>query len=257
MVYRLVGFIEYGKAVEFLDEFLKKAEPGEIEIAEQIVREQNQFAIYTNLSRTMQGQTQFSEQPRMAGDRFRRHGLAWMMALARVELGAMLAGFTSHPRPFHAVKPSKYEADAFRNLLLDGYRSHYWALKRDPVVSAYYKLGIPENHIITYGRRATVARHFLRAVRDGSYQEFSGRQLAELSVHESDLRRLQLAYLYCLSKKNSTIENETVTEKLKVCPSLLSAVYSEKTASRSRAAGTPLPDILLQLEPTLIAIPCR
>ena len=49
LIYRLVGFIEYGKSLEFLDKFFKDAESEEIEIAEEIVDEQNQFAIYTNL----------------------------------------------------------------------------------------------------------------------------------------------------------------------------------------------------------------
>lgn len=261
-MYRVVGFIEYGRSLEFLDEFMKKAEPAEVEVAEQIVREQNQFAIYTNLSRKIQGKTLLSERPRMAGDKFRRHGLAWMTALARVEVGAMLAGFTSHPRPFHAVRPSKYDADEYREILLDGFRSHYWSLKRDPVILAYHKSGVPENHIITYGRRASVARHFLQAVRDYTRNDLLGIQLAELSTQEQEIRRLQLAFLYCLSLKSSSSGSGSVTTTLSACPPLLAAARRELgnvegTSVLKTIDGPRFSDILLQIEPTLIAIPCR
>jgi len=233
------------------------------EIAEEIVDEQNQFAIYTNLSRKLQGTTFLAEQPKRPGDRYRRHGLTWMTALARVELGAMLAGFTSNPRPFHAVKPSLFDGEEYREILLDGLRMHYWSLKRDPAIQAYFKTGVPENHIITYGRRASVARHFLQAVHDYWASDLLRIQLAELSAEDRELKKLQLVFLYCLSQKSASWgRTKTLTSELSACPPLLAAArrelgnIDEKQSERTISAPR-LSDLLRQVEPTLIALPCR
>ncbi len=257
-----MGFVEYGKSLQFLTEFLTKANEEEIEIAEEIVRGQDQFAVYTNLSRKIQGTTFFTERPQESNDKFRRHGLAWMTALARVELGAMLAGFTSHPKPFQFVKPIDYDAASFQKLLVDGMRMHYWTLKRDPAIKAYHSSGLPEQHIITYGRRASVARHFLQAVRDLTKNDLMAIQLAELKAQEIEINRLQLAFVYCLSLKSASRKSESVSSKLSGCTTLLAAARRELGDVEGRASAVSidsprLPQILRQIEPTLVTIPCQ
>ena len=101
--------------------------PGELEAVEQIVLADNRLAFDTNLSRRVESTPgPLSEQPSPEG--YRRHSLAWVMGLARVELGAMVAAFTETPKPFQFVKPSGYEAEAYRELLLDGLRHHVLTL---------------------------------------------------------------------------------------------------------------------------------
>ena len=150
-MYRLVGFLEYGKALQLLDAFVKSASDEELKIADEIVRDQDQFAVYTNLSRQLQETSFFNEQ---IGDNVRgssrQHGLDWNMALARVELGAMLACFSSHRRPFEVVKPTDYDSEAYQEVLTDGMRAHYWSLKKDSVVKRIYRSGIPERVFVNY-----------------------------------------------------------------------------------------------------------
>ncbi|HUG89859.1 MAG TPA: hypothetical protein VML55_03435, partial [Planctomycetaceae bacterium] len=124
LIFRLVGFIEYGAAVELLERFVSTASREELELADELVRERPEFAVYTNLSRHIEGATFLREQPRHARDDFCRRGLDWVLGLARVEVGALLAGFTSHPRPFGAVAPQTYGVEAYRELLVDGLRTH-------------------------------------------------------------------------------------------------------------------------------------
>ena len=261
LVFRLVGFMEYGMALEWLDRFASTASREELELADAIVRERPEFAVYTNLSRHFEGPTFLREQPRHERDDFCRHGLDWVLALARVELGAMLAGFTSHARPFAVVAPQTYGVEAFRELLIDGLRMHYWTLKRDPVIQNYHRTGIPVNHIITYGRRVSVARHFLEAVVERWGDQFLPIQRAELKTHDDEMRRLQLAFLYCLARRNSGSSNVTLTEALKACPPLLKMAVDETGRTGSAAFetinGPGFADLLLQLEPRLVAVPCR
>lgn len=228
-----------------------------------IVGEQEQFAIQTYLSRKLQGTTFLKERPRTDGDSFRRHGLPWVTALARVELGAMLAGFTSQPKPFQAVKPTAFDLEEYRELLVDGQRTHFWSLKHDPVIRNYFKYGIPENHIITYGRRASVARHFLQAVRDYYQNELLAIQQNELKAQEVQINRLQLAFLYCLTQKSARSETTSLKEHLSACPPLLEAaerelgVVDRGTIAQDTITSPRLSDLLRKLDPSLIAVPCQ
>ena len=56
--------------------------------------------------------------------------LAWVVALARLEVGAVLATYTDHPRPFHAAGPSRYERAAYREPLEDAMHTHLAMLPR-------------------------------------------------------------------------------------------------------------------------------
>jgi hypothetical protein len=262
LVFRIVGFIEYGMALQHLDQFVSTAPREELELAEDLVRERPEFAVYTNLSRHFEGPTFLREQPRDERDSFRRHGLEWVLALARVEAGAMLAGFTSHPGPFAAVAPKSYGVEAFRELLIDGLRTHYWTLKLDPVIQNYHRTGIPVNHIITYGRRVSLARHFLQALVAGWGDQLLPIQRAELKTQDEEMRRLQLAFLYCLARRNAgSSSTVSLTDVLKACPPLLKMAVDEtgRTGSAAYQAinGPQFADLLLQLEPRLVAVPCR
>ena len=131
LIYRIVGFLEYGESLKRLDRFVKTSSPEEISIANAIVQEEDQFIVYTNLSQHFEGEAS------------KRHGLDWMIALAKVELGAMLAGFTSHRNPFRAVSPTHYESDAYGNILIDGFQTHFRSLAKDPAVQNYRNAGLP------------------------------------------------------------------------------------------------------------------
>ena len=261
LVFRLVGFVEYGIAAQWLDRFVTTATEEELTLADEIIRERAEFTIYTNRSRHFEGTTFLRESPEQERDDFRRQGLEWVLGLARVELGAMLAGFTSHSAPFDVVAPQTYGVDAWRELLVDGLRTHYWTLKRDPVIQEYHRTGVPVNHIITYGRRVSVARHFLEAVVHRWGDQLLPIQRAELKTQDDEMRRLQLAFLYCLAQRNASSSNVSLTETLKACPPLLKMAANETGRTGSAAFqtinGPRFADLLLQLEPRLSVVPCR
>jgi hypothetical protein len=265
LIYRLVGFIEYGIAINHLDEFVESASSAELEIADAIVRRRPQFDVRINLSRHLAGQSLFNRPPERS-DHWTRRGLAWVMALARVELGAMLAGFSSVPRPFHMASPTMFETEAYREILTDGLRVHYWSLKRDPAIGDYARTGVPEQHIITYGRRAGVARRFLEASGEFSRRQLSAGQQAELNAWERDFRRLELVLLYCLSQKISASGSRSeITQEFWNCPGLCQAAarevgldVSDKRSERSLSSFSfRLSDLLASIDPTLLAVPCQ
>ena len=63
-------------------------------------------------------------------------GLDWVMALARVELAAMLSAFSHVHKPFHDVSPTEFERQAMGEILLSDADAHIRELERDVNVTA-------------------------------------------------------------------------------------------------------------------------
>ncbi|MCH7728395.1 MAG: hypothetical protein IH991_18245, partial [Planctomycetes bacterium] len=156
----------------------------------------DQYAVYTNLSRKVEkGKSSLAEPKKAKDDQFERRGLAWVIALARIETGAMLATFTDLPTPFAAVRPGRYELHAYLELLLDGARTHYWALFGDPFFKQITAKTVfkPDHQTNAYVRRLAVARAFVYAVAKMGTDGFSEQQRTELLKWKNQLDQFQLA----------------------------------------------------------------
>jgi hypothetical protein len=206
LVYRLVGFFEYSQALRQFDKFVADATSKELEIADEIIREQPQFIVHTNLSSRIEKPGSLSEQD---SKEVEQHGLAWMMSLARIEVGAMLAGFTSIPKPFGALPPTNLEVEQYRELVTDGLRTHYWALRKDRRVIKYWQSGyesikyaaMTPTGLIAYIRRSGVALQFLNTTRLHLPSDSTQAQRTELDAWQQELDSFQHRLLYCLSQQ--------------------------------------------------------
>ena len=183
-----------------------------------IVASQDSFVVYTNLSRVVQDEQTRSSLTEASGDvnTFSQRGLAWVTALARVELSAMLAGFTETVEAFAQFPPTRLDLPAYKEMLLDGARTHYLAMRKDPVAQLYWQFrnrqttggdrsgesplavarmdpGSPlyEPRAIAYARRAVLAQQFAMAYRWVSGNELTTVQHRELSQWETELATLQ------------------------------------------------------------------
>lgn len=216
LIFRLVGFYEYIKALEHFDRLIQMCDQDELKVIDDIIREKDEFAVYVNLSRRLQrGNSNLSETAADGEDNFERRGFAWVTALARVEVGAMFAGFTSVMSPFEWVRPSQMESAAYRELLEDGMRTHYWALVNDPEFQQI-ATGRPDHKTVAYVRRLTVARAFLEAAAKIGGAQLAPEQIAELHKWKSDLDKVQYgmianieSYLGSFSRSNSKTSSNT------------------------------------------------
>lgn len=202
---RLVGYLEYTRALSLLDPLVASASSEELKLMDQIVASRPEYTVYTNISRRIPKQVATSlDEPAAANDTFAKRGLAWVMALARVELGAMLAGYTGQREPFAVLPPTRFEMPAYAEMLTDGARVHYWSLRNDPVVALYASfrnLGVPqvaqqfgrqidESQAIAYGRRVALAREFVQAVAKLGRDELTPPQKAELATWDKEMQEL-------------------------------------------------------------------
>jgi len=249
--------------LRFLDGFAQSASREELQIADEIIAEHDEYLIQTGLSQHVSRSADVRSDP----DASRRSGLTWMTALARVELGAMLAGFTSHQRPFQAVGPSAHDKAQYGELLVDGYRTHYLAFQSDPAIAAFRRIGLPFNQIITNGRRMQLLHRFREAVAEFFGSRLTLLQQSELLGQEAEVRRAELAFLYCFLKRlqHSSREQTTITESLRACPPMLNAAMRDlgrpattQLRQTTRRVPTELldPSILLKIDPSLATLAC-
>lgn len=188
---RLVAFFEYQHALQRFDALLKRATAKDLRTIDEIITERKEFTIFTNLSRRVEkGKSSLTERPKKPGDNFKRQGLAWVMALARVEVAAMLAAFTRTDHAFEKVGPTRFELAAYGEMLLDGLRTHYWSLAADPRLKDLTKGRLTLRQMLTYSRRLLLARSFHDAVVRLGKGNFNNAQQAELKTWQRNLERL-------------------------------------------------------------------
>jgi hypothetical protein len=230
-----------------------------MQIADSLLAGSEQFRVDTNLSRKIEGPTRFAELPTSAKDDFRRTGLAWMTALARVELGAMLAGFTTVPRPFKAVAPTEFDQSEFGELLMDAYRTHFWAFQKDPAVKQFRSRGMPFQKLIPYGRRTQMIHRFREAAIEMFGLQMTQAQKGELISQAGEVRQAELAFLYCYAKSHTSQRESTIGDHFIACPPLAKAARREIQTRRPTAVQGKSPDLSMLLilkDPTLASIPC-
>ena len=204
-IYQFVGFIEYGAALTHFTQLLKVATPEELAAIDRIVSENDEFTIYPNVSAQLasgpttivmpesarQGNPRRDRPTDSYGPSAGRTGLAWVIALARLEFGAMLAGYSDHPSPFTAVPTHAYDAAAYRWMLLDGAASHYWALVNDPALRKVTTTSPSNPIVLAYSRRLVVARSMLSAAIRMTQRNLSNIQMRELASWKESMDELQ------------------------------------------------------------------
>ena len=188
---RLVAYFEYQHALLRFDALLKIATAKDLKTIDEIIAERREFTIFTNLSRRVEkGRSTLTEKPKKPGDDFKRKGLAWVVALARVEVAAMRAAFTRTKRAFEKIGPSRFELPAYGEMLLDGLRTHYWSLAADPRLRDVTKGRLTLRQMLTYSRRLLLARSFHDAVIRLGKGSFNNAQQAELKTWGRNLGKL-------------------------------------------------------------------
>ena len=244
MVKRLVGFMEYGNALGNLDALIKMSSPEELKMLDDLVKQRDEFTVYTNLSRRVQRGPSTLTEPDLDGDKFDRRGLAWITALARVELGSMLAAFTPARSPFESIAATPYDLPQYRELLLDGTRSHYGALLSDPQLIRISRASPATSGtaMLSYSRRLVLARSMLRATGKSIGTALSPAQRQELLSWKQSLDSMQAGFVSKIQQYLETMQSVTSRSSssgmVNACGALLRAEKREVAAGTARV--TPI-----------------
>lgn len=238
---RVVGTFEYLSSLRNLDAFLSSASSEELAAADKFVTARPQFTVYTQLAdRFRQGS---ASQP-LQLDRqtaAQKKGLMWVVALARLEAGAILGTFTKLPAPFETVGPTRWELPAYKELLMDGAQTHFLALNNDANVAIVARK-IPDTEMLSYIRRLNLARSMLSAAARSNAQELSPEDWLQVQSQDRQLlltlgRFSQRVNGYVASLNNTNV-SKTTSERIKseviACGAQLAGEQRELAAGTAR-----------------------
>ena len=190
--FRLVGFYEYSNALHNLDSLIRDLEPKELKAVNDFVKSRDEFVVNVNLARFVpQPANPLVESPQFKGDKFARRGLDWVTALARTEVAAMLATHTRTRQPFNAMSPTTFDARAYKELLLDGARTHYWALKNDRSLRKVVSRVPITERSLAYSRRLILTRAFMRVAMHVFADEYNAAQKKSLTDWKGEMDATQ------------------------------------------------------------------
>ncbi|MAP72636.1 MAG: hypothetical protein CMJ55_00035 [Planctomycetaceae bacterium] len=255
--YQIVGYQEYANALNNLVPLVRAADEASLRVYDKIISDMPELVIYTNLSRRF-GLVQmqnFSLPPRLRNtsnlyrqsslnetgndaNAYKRSGIGWLIALARLEHGSIEIGYQTNVSPFNLEELTKVETPAFSALLLDGARSHYWAMKMDSVTHYLIEGNVPkvsDRTALAYGRRAVLVQEMLKTLNQLAGRQFTPAQKQELqswyknmsAVREGVVYNVYETYKVAIAKKGiGNIE-------LKGCPPLVSGIRDDILRGRA------------------------
>ncbi len=136
--FRLVGTHEYLNAIELLGQLIKSSDEQEVEVYDRILAKQPEFSFFSGellsvLNRNALVKSESSRADEGTHRRFHRQTLAWLDALARIEVGATVAMYGDTPNGFEFLAPRDVGRPEYFALLLDDVAVHLRALEQDPL----------------------------------------------------------------------------------------------------------------------------
>lgn len=185
---RTVGALEYGSALRLFDTLLQQATKEELAAMDAIVSERPEFGMHSGMSVALGGQASALALGGNPGTE--RRGFAWVVALARLELGGILATFTPARGPFEVVGGTPFDFPAYGELLLDGAEAHVQAMATDSNLKRVARK-VPDREVLAYIRRISVARHMLQAAMRANANRLTPPQLEILYNQDRELAYLQ------------------------------------------------------------------
>lgn len=176
---RIVGFYEYHNALKLFDRLAAMSTAEEMKVYDEVLKKRPEFAIFVGQPSTVR-----KARTRVVfGQAFKNTGINWMTALARVELGSMIAAFSERENPFREVAPTKFDAAEFNLLLAEGWESHLIGIqelaKFNEASKGKMQPGARGTSLIKTARRAKLASDMVvvaagtmnPSTSEGKYQE--------------------------------------------------------------------------------------
>ena len=193
--YRLVGSYEYVRALEAFTDLLAKSTTEEIAIYDKVLNERHEFSFFNGVFLSFQQQPDLVKandiERRKFDDKFKKRGLAWMMALARIELAATSSLYGKVDYPFEALVDGDIDVKPYVEILHDDVVAHMKSLAAEPSFKEVLRRARkPDTWTLAYLRRIKLIRDMLKTL-----ERIGGEQVSteiepyvyELKKHERNL----------------------------------------------------------------------
>ena len=150
--YRIVGSYEYGTSLSNFGKLVDSSTPEQIEVYDKLVGMKSEYSFYSGVASNMGLDTDFSsldqESSTDVESSYLKHSLAWMMALARVELGATMSMYGDGMEdPFGkavTLGGVGFGAEEYLSVLVDDVAAHLKAVQND---DSYIRTLAPEEEV--------------------------------------------------------------------------------------------------------------
>jgi len=249
MVRRLVGFYEYANALSDLDELVELSTEQDLTAIDEILTDHHEFDVFLTLPNSFPPSDDvdfLTETNAVSGNELQRSGLQWVTALARVEYGARIAGFTDNPEPFKDVTYDTHDYDAVMQLLLEGVVGHHAALSENAMFSGKGSIRSKDQKImnaLTLSRRARIARAMLDPLLAPGKSAYNPIQVTELEQYDSELDEGQdlvnAQIRSFLAERGSASTSLASSEFVRACGLQLSAERRELAAGTATVRNYP------------------
>lgn len=165
--YRLVGSYEYLKAIQNINRLTAISSKSEIKVYDALIASQNEFSFYSGIA-TDYGLVSVDSLPdnerELIESTYKRQSLAWLLALARVEIGATISMYGFSNDPFGQVGMSNFGIREYTEILLDDLTTHLKAVKNDQGFQEAVYVRKPNSDTMAYLRRARLINDLLDKV---------------------------------------------------------------------------------------------
>lgn len=193
--YRLVGSYEYAKSLETFSKLLNLSTAEEILVYDRVLNDRPEFTYFNGVNSAFASKPDLKQanpfQRQKFYDSFQRKGLAWMMGLGRVELGATMSMYGQADLPFHVISTSNFDLEAYVHVLADDAIAHMKSLAQEPGFDTVTKRGRKvDTWTLAYLRRLKLIRDMLGTLKSIGNAEVRARIApydTELSKYERRL----------------------------------------------------------------------
>ncbi len=193
MARRVVGFLEYGNALDYLDRLASMSDEQDFAAIDSIIADHDEFAIFCELPGGFQIEGDNRRSVGQTSVPGGKQGLAWLIGLARLEFGAIVSGYTEHPSPYQYVQPDRYAYAETMQLLLEGVDSHYKALQQTNLSQDRFRGSDGVKVALTLSRRLRIARAMLRPIMEPERSRYTSQQASQLEKAAVDLDNAQVS----------------------------------------------------------------
>lgn len=180
--YRLVGSYEYARSLQRFDQLLEISTREQIEIYDQLLAKEPQFSYYAGMYLQPDVANSFDTSIRsdlvQFNEHFLRSGVAWMMALAKIELGSTVStyGDQSLKQPFSVFSPNQLDGEACLLVLADDFFAHVKNFEEDKFLPRALATKLEVNSwTFAYLRRARLMHDMVKALLTSGNRELVSR----------------------------------------------------------------------------------
>ena len=211
---RIVGSAEYVAALQNFEALVEASSAKQIEAYDRVIQQLPEFAFYSGFDSGLRqprpaavklpeaqqdvDATQAPGTPGTPGlSQYKKDTLAWLMALARVEINATRAMYTPGDGVFVSADPNMFGIEEYFHVLLDDVAVHMQSLKADADFQKAAKdsLKLANSKTIAYLRRLKLIKSMLMAAAHSgitAVDRKSGEYLREITAVE-DMLESQVA----------------------------------------------------------------